>query len=462
MTMKTLNHNEDPLHRLKSSLLRSMIRESVVITVLLVNTAVFVLLAVDPTVIDRVGHWITFVDTGCIIYFVFEAVVKLWALGFRGYFSSRWNQFDFVIVLASVPALLAPLLNLPAHMMSGILVLRFARFLRVLRMVRYAFILPSIKPLRLPILGIIILVTCQSLLLDNPDLMARLPVSFALWLPKGYAFLIVMVAFWLLAKLYDIFDALTLRPMTLGPDPKLDGLLLSFFNVLINITCFAVGFILAIRNAGYDPWTIIAGIGLGGMAVAFAAQDTIANVLSGVFLFLQRPFKIGERIEISGAEGKVQQIGLRTVTIRRTNGEVLSIPNKNFTSNVFKNIDQRTNYMTCLSIPIDSNTHPDKVEEAISLLTDIAKNAPILDRPYYVHFNKIPGNGSFILDLWIRTKKWHPDEKDVFPDDNTKMYMGPTLIHTQIVRRFSEAGIAFAKIPVAFAAQTGVPEKAGA
>ncbi|MBF0461988.1 MAG: mechanosensitive ion channel [Magnetococcales bacterium] len=443
--MKPLLSESDSILRLKSSLLHSLVRESVVVTVLLVNTVVFVLLAVDPSVVDTVGHWLTFVDVGCILYFVFEASIKLWGFGFRGYFSNRWNQFDFVIVLASLPALLAPLLDLPAQMMASILILRFARFLRVLRMVRYAFILSSIKPLRLPILGIILLVTCQSLLLDNQGLMAGMPSYISAWLPKGYAFLIVMVAFWLLASLYNIFDAVTLHPMSQGADPRLDALLLSFLKVLVNVACIALGFILAIRNAGYDPWTIVAGIGLGGMAVAFAAQDTIANVISGVFLFLQRPFRIGERIDISGADGKVQKIGLRTVTIRRNNGEILTIPNKNFTSNVLKNIDQRSSYMTCLSIPIDSETPAEKVEEALTILSDIVRNTPILEPLHYVHFSSIPGNGSFILELWIQTKKWHTSEQEFFPDDNSKIYRGPTLVHIQVVSRFAKAGIPFAR-----------------
>jgi small-conductance mechanosensitive channel len=312
-------------------------------------------------------------------------------------------------------------------------------------MVRYAFILPSIKALRLPILSVILLVTLHSILLVPSGLVERLPIHVADWLGKGYSFLIVMVAFWLLAKLYDVFDAITLHPLSQGSEPRLDALILSFFKVLVNIACLVIGFILALRNAGYDPWAIVAGIGIGGMAVAFAAQDTIGNIISGIFLFLQRPFKLGERIEISGMEGKVQKIGLRTVTLRRTDGEVLIIPNKNFTSGVLKNVDQRTSYMTCLSIPIDSDTPPEKVEEAIALLSEIAREATILEPTHYVHFSKIPGNGSFMLDLWIRTKKWKEEEKEIYPDDYSKIYMGPTYVHTQIVSRFAKAGIAFTR-----------------
>lgn len=428
---------------IKSRILRFFVSEGTIVTVLLINTAVFMSVALDPQIIAKYGHWIEHVDVACVLYFVFEASVKLSVLGPRNYFRSRWNIFDFAIVIASLPVLVAAFVNLPENLFAVVMTLRFARFLRVLRMIRYVNAVPAMTRLRTPIFSLIGVVSVKAFVLES----TLFPTIAMEWLEKGYLFFIVLTICWILAGLYNIFDDVHLQPMSLGTNPKLDGLLLSFLRILVNIFFIATGSIIGLKNAGYDPWTIVAGIGIGGMAVAFAAQETIANVISGVLLFLQRPFLVGERIEIAGVIGKVQSIGLRTVTIRRMTGEAVIIPNKNFTSSVLQNIDARASYMTRLPVPISSRTPANKVAEALKILDEIATTAPMLEKVHYANFDKIPGDGSYVLDLWIKTKKWKPEEKDALPDDWTKIYYGPTYCLTEIVRRFNEAGIEFAHPP---------------
>jgi MscS family membrane protein len=182
------------------------------------------------------------------------------------------------------------------------------------------------------------------------------------------------------------------------------------------------------------------------MAVAFAAQDTISNVISGVFLFLQRPFKIGERITIAGTTGKVVSIGLRAVTIQPPTGELAIVPNKNFTGNTLLNIDARSAYFNRITLPIDAQTSAAKLQEAIAILQDIAKSAGDLLVHHFVNFDRIPGDGSYMVDFVILVKKWSLEDKPKFRDDGTKMISVPTGIKIEIVRRFAEAGIAFHRL----------------
>ncbi|MEI6734677.1 MAG: mechanosensitive ion channel domain-containing protein [Comamonadaceae bacterium] len=429
--------------RLKSRTLRFLIAESTILIVLILNTVVFLSATLNPEAMARFGHWVTHIDMACVLYFVFEAALKLWALGRTRYFANRWNTFDFFIVLASLPVLLAAFVDLPEHMMAAVLTLRFARFLRVLRMVRYVHASRALVMLRGPIFSLVVLVAYKSFILDTPEM---LPQGTEKWAVNAYQFLIVMLAFWLLSRLYGMFDTVVVRPKTLGVEAKLDGLLMSFVRTLVGLACLMTGFILGLKNMGQDPWTILAGIGIGGMAVAFAAQDTIANIISGVFLFLQRPFKIGERITIAGITGKVVSIGLRSVAVQPPTGELAIIPNKNFTGNPLFNIDARTAYFNRITLPIDAETTAAKLEEAIALLYDIGKSAGDLLVYHFVNFDRIPGDGSFIVDFVILVKKWSPDEKAKYPDDGTKMIMVPTAIKIEVVRRFAEAGIAFHRL----------------
>lgn len=429
--------------RLKSTVLRFLIAESTILVVLILNTAVFLSATLNPTAMARLGPWVSHVDTACVLYFVFEASLKLWALGRGRYFANRWNMFDFFIVVCSLPVLLTAFVDVPESLMAGILTLRFARFLRVLRMVRYVHASRALIRLRGPIFSLVALVAYKTFFLDTPEI---LPQGAEKWAGNAYQFLIVLVAFWLLSRLYGMFDALVLHPKTLGVDPKLDGLLLSFVRTLVGVACLMIGFILGLKNIGQDPWTILAGIGIGGMAVAFAAQDTIANIISGIFLFLQRPFKIGERITIAGITGKVVSIGLRAVTIRPPTGELAIVPNKNFTGNALLNIDARTAYFNRITLPIDAQTSADKLEEAIAILYDIAKSAGDLLVYHFVNFDKIPGDGSYLIDFVILVQKWRPEESAKYPDDGSKMISVPNRIKIQVVRRFAEAGIAFHRL----------------
>ena len=263
--------------RLKSGVLRFLIAESTVLVVLLLNTAVFMSATLNPAAMAKMGTWVNHVDVACVLYFMFEASLKLWALGRRTYFSSHWNKLDFIIVLASMPVLAATFIDLPEHMMAGVLTLRFARFLRVLRMVRYVHSSKALVRMRPPIFSMVTLVMYKTFVLDTPGL---LPAAWDKWANGGYHFLIVMLAFWMLSRLYGMFDAVVLHPKSLGNNATVDGLLLAFIRTLVGVVCLMLGFILGLQNMGQDPWTVLAGIGIGGMAVAFAAQDTIANSIS--------------------------------------------------------------------------------------------------------------------------------------------------------------------------------------
>ncbi len=156
---------------------------------------------------------------------------------------------------------------------------------------------------------------------------------------------------------------------------------------------------------------------------------------------MQRPFKIGDRITIAGSTGKVVTIGLRQVTVKPTSGELTIIPNKNFTGNALINIDARSDYYTKIPLPVSATNDADKLEQAVDILHEVAKAAADVEATHYVNFDKIPGDGSYTIELIVRVKKWKPEEKPKYVDDNAKMMTVPTKIRIDIIRRFAVAGI---------------------
>ncbi len=141
-----------------------------------------------------------------------------------------------------------------------------------------------------------------------------------LWMPRIIGVVVILVAFFILAKIVKriIFNA--------AERLKLDSNLTSLLARTSNITLMIFGFITALGTLGINVSALVAGLGLTGFALGYAMKDTISNLLSGVLILLYRPFETGDRIKVSGYEGIVISIDLRYTELDSEGIKVL-IPN---------------------------------------------------------------------------------------------------------------------------------------
>ncbi len=141
-----------------------------------------------------------------------------------------------------------------------------------------------------------------------------------LWMPRLIGVVVILVAFFILAKIVKriIFSA--------AERLKLDSNLTSLLARTSNITLMIFGFITALGTLGINVSALVAGLGLTGFALGYAMKDTISNLLSGVLILLYRPFETGDRIKVSGYEGIVISIDLRYTELDSEGNKVL-IPN---------------------------------------------------------------------------------------------------------------------------------------
>jgi small conductance mechanosensitive channel len=107
----------------------------------------------------------------------------------------------------------------------------------------------------------------------------------------------------------------------------------NFLLMALKYTVIIFAVVTALDQIGYNIATLIAGLGIAGIAIGFAAKDTLSNVLAGVFIFWDKPFYIGDLVEIEGEYGEVQNITLRTTRIVTPDGRMVSIPNQNIAAN---------------------------------------------------------------------------------------------------------------------------------
>ena len=141
-----------------------------------------------------------------------------------------------------------------------------------------------------------------------------------LWVPRVIEVVVIFVVFFILAKI--IKRIITKNAERLKLDRSLTSLLARTSSIILII----FGIVTALGTLGVDISALVAGLGLTGFAISFALKDTISNFLSGVLILLYRPFKIGNRIKISGYEGIVISIDLRYTELD-TDGTKILIPN---------------------------------------------------------------------------------------------------------------------------------------
>jgi MscS family membrane protein len=142
------------------------------------------------------------------------------------------------------------------------------------------------------------------------------------------------------------------------------------------VVIFIVGVVLIADVFGFNIGAILTGLGIGGLAFAFAAKDTISNIFGAITLLLDRPFSIGDWIKVGGAEGEVIGIGMRNTLLRTSTDTVLTLPNGNLVNKDIENFGKRRwrRYQPLLSL--DLATDPVVLEKFCRGVEEIIFNHP--------------------------------------------------------------------------------------
>lgn len=173
-------------------------------------------------------------------------------------------------------------------------------------------------------------------------------------------------------------------------------------------TIFIVfGVLMVIQSFGYDVKAILAGLGIGGLAFALAAQDTIANLFGSVVVAIDQPFKIGEAVKIGSNDGVVEDIGLRSTKLRTPAGNLIIIPNKTVAAEAVTNnsrfIRRRVEHVVGLTYA----TTPEKMETIVGQIRAIVVGEAEVDKgSVHVYFRDFNASS---LDIWIAYNVSSPD-----------------------------------------------------
>src|SRR5690606_30272375 len=126
--------------------------------------------------------------------------------------------------------------------------------------------------------------------------------------------------------------------------------------IVIKALVWFVGFIFLLGNLGYDVRTMIAGLGVGGIAIALAAQTVLGDLFSYFVIFFDKPFEIGDFVKAGDSMGTIEQIGIKTTRIRSLDGEQLVMSNTNLTSSTIRNYKRLEKRRVVTSIGVTYQT----------------------------------------------------------------------------------------------------------
>ena len=219
---------------------------------------------------------------------------------------------------------------------------------------------------------------------------------------------------------------------------EFDEALENFIYRIAGVAMWGLVILTAASELGINVTGIVAAFGILGLAVAFAAQDTMENVIAGVFIIVDRPFREGERILLPkslggtySSWGDVKEVGLRTTRVRSTDGVMLTIPNKLLTKDAVANFSHRSDMELRVRIRLGVTPTWANVSKAEEIAKDIAANHPDIcnePKPPEVVLRDF-GDQHVIMEIRY------------YVDNAKKMRPSKSFFVTEILRRFEEGGV---------------------
>ena len=269
-----------------------------------------------------------------------------------------------------------------------------------------------------------------------------LNADFETFVRKAYKLLIVINVTWFIVRFANALIEEYLQPIADDPTNKrIDNNILPLIRRTLLGIIWVLGIVMALNNMGINVGTLIASLGIGGLAFALAAQDTIKNIFGGITIFSDRPFRIGDRIVVNGFDGVVEDIGIRSTRLRTLERKLVTIPNYKIVDSFIENVSAEPMRRNLLKIGLTYNTTPEQMNQAISILKAMPKAIKGIHNEVYASFSNFASYSMEITFIYFIKK-----ESDITETISQ--------VNLELLRSFNKAGLEFA-----FPTQTILMEK---
>jgi small conductance mechanosensitive channel len=185
----------------------------------------------------------------------------------------------------------------------------------------------------------------------------------------------------------------------------------SFVELLAKYSILGIGIVYAMNAAGIDTSALLASLGIAGLTIGFAARDALSNLISGVLIFLDRPFVIGDLVEIEDRYGRVEKITLRSTRVVTVDGKMLAVPNSEI---INKTVASYTNFPNLrLDIPITVGVHENLDQVRRILMELVAEDKELLSdpKPRMVVTQLNDFNVAVEFQVWLINERTHIEKR---------------------------------------------------
>jgi MscS family membrane protein len=204
--------------------------------------------------------------------------------------------------------------------------------------------------------------------------------------------------------------ALTRQQLRILTGLAIDEALLPFIRTSAQIIVLALALVIIIQVWGYDVTGLVAGLGLGGLAISLAAQDTLSNLFGFSAIVSDRPFVVGEYIKTKDVEGSVERVGLRSTRVRQIDQAVVAVPNNVLMDSAILNWSRLSKRKIEFKLGLDYRTNADQIEALLDGLREMLNAHENIDPSSVVVY--FVGFGQSSLDILVRCYLTIPDWKE--------------------------------------------------
>jgi len=244
--------------------------------------------------------------------------------------------------------------------------------------------------------------------------------------------LIIIVTFYVLKSISSVISYSLQTYLRRKGDAETKGKELRGISTLINILVWIIGLVFLLDNLGFKVSAVITGLGVGGIAVALAAQAILGDLFAYFVIFFDRPFEIGDFIIVGDKMGAIEYVGLKTTRIRSLGGEQIVFSNKDLTDSRIHNYKKMERRRVVFKLGVIYQTTAEQLEEIPKMVRTIIEGQTdtVFDRGHFANYGDFSLNFEFVYY--------------VIGADYNKYMDIQQAINLEIYRQFKEKGIEFA------------------
>ncbi|MDP4268467.1 MAG: mechanosensitive ion channel family protein, partial [Bacteroidota bacterium] len=205
---------------------------------------------------------------------------------------------------------------------------------------------------------------------------------------KFYVIMIIISIISVLLKLVDFFGLILLKKAEKN-ESKTDDQLIPFMVDSIKVVLVILGIFLILGSVfKLNIGSLIAGLGIGGLAIALAAKDTLENLLGSFTIFLDKPFTQGDLVKVGNITGVVEKVGFRSTRIRTLEKSFVTVPNKKMIDSELDNLSLRTSQRAKFTVNLSYSTSIDQIETIIRQIKNYLDNHQNINDDAVVSFSE--------------------------------------------------------------------------